>query len=137
MSQNTTINGAAFQMDYAADHIQRKYEADGYQTQKLTFNENGAEGVVVQIRNTSDGWGSFLKKAVGCATCATLKMKKNGTDLDIEVGAGKWLDKSVVLTISMFVLWPLTITSGVGFYKQNKLLNQVYLDTLGFFAGSK
>lgn len=29
------------------------------------------------------------------------------------------------MTISMFVLWPLTVTSGVGIYKQKKLISEL------------
>ncbi len=136
MSQTKIITGAAFQIDYAADYVKQKYEADGYQAQKLSFTDNGTEGVLVQIRNTSDGVGGILKTAIGCKTCATLKMLKQGNDLEIEVMAGSWLDKGVVITISMFVLWPLLLTGGFGAYRQKKLLNQLFIDTLGFFAGS-
>ena len=29
------------------------------------------------------------------------------------------------MTVSMFVLWPLTVTSGVGIYKQKKLIDNL------------
>ena len=137
MGKSQTIDGAAFQMEHAADYIAQKYETDGYQVQKLSFNAGDELGMLVQIRNTSGGVGGFLKTAVGCKTCATLKLLRKGSDLNIEVFEGKWLDKAVVITISLFVLWPLLVTGGFGVYKQKKLLDKVFIDTLCFFAGSK
>lgn len=137
MSQKNTIKGAAFQMDYAADHIMQKYLSEGYDAQKLSFSEGDNSGCIVQVRNVSKGVGSVLKTVVGLQTCGTLKMlsQPNG-DLLIEVMGGKWLDKAAVIAVSWFVLWPLLITGGIGTWKQNKLLNKMYEDTLCFFAGS-
>ncbi len=64
MERKKIISGAAFQMDYAADYIMQRYQADDYQVQKLTFDEDGQSGVLVQIKNTTKGFGSFLKTAI-------------------------------------------------------------------------
>ena len=32
----------------------------------------------------------------------------------MEIGAGKWIDKAAVGTVSMLVLWPLAVTAGIG-----------------------
>ena len=137
MSKNSTINGAAFQMDYGADYILDKYKSDGYEVQKLSFDDEGNDGRLVQIRNTSEGVGSKLKALVGLKTCATLKLLQKGGDLEVEVFGGSWLDKGAVVAVSWFVLWPLLITGGIGAFKQKKLLDSVYEDTLCYFAGSR
>lgn len=137
MSKNSTINGAAFQMDYGADYILEKYKSDGYEVQKLSFDDEGNDGRLVQIRNTSEGVGSKLKALVGLKTCATLKLLQKGGDLEVEVFGGSWLDKGAVVAVSWFVLWPLLITGGIGAFKQKKLLDSVYEDTLCYFAGSR
>ena len=136
MSKKNTINGAAFQMDYGADYILEKYKSDGYEVQKLSFDDEGNDGRLVQIRNTSEGVGSKLKALVGLKTCATLKLLQKNGDLEIEVFGGSWLDKGAVVAVSWFVLWPLLITGGIGAFKQKKLLDSVYEDTLCYFAGS-
>lgn len=41
--------------------------------------------------------------------------------VSVEMGEAKWVDKGAVMAVSMFVLWPLAITAGVGIYKQKKL----------------
>ena len=137
MSKNSTINGAAFQMDYGADYILEKYKSDGYEVQKLSFDDEGNDGRLVQIRNTSEGVGSKLKALVGLKTCATLKLLQKGGDLEVEVFGGNWLAQGANVVLGWFVLWPLLITGGVGAFKQKKLLDQVYEDTLCYFAGSR
>ncbi len=136
MNRKSTINGAAFQMDYGADYILEKYKSDGYEVQKLSFDDEGNEGRLVQIRNTTKSVGSKLKTLVGLKTCATLKLLQKSGDLEVEVFGGKWLDKGVVVALGWLVLLPLLITGGVGAFKQKKLLDQVYEDTLCYFAGS-
>lgn len=153
-NRQTIIDGAAFQMERAADCIVQKYEADGYQAQKLSFNSGDDSGMLVQIRNTSGGVGGFLKTVTGCKICATLTLLRQGSDLSIEVTGGRWLDKAVVIAMSPVSILPLAplipliplllalpfifmITGITGIYKQQQLLNKVFLDTLGFFAGSK
>ena len=104
MSKNSTINGAAFQMDYGADYILEKYKSDGYEVQKLSFDDEGNDGRLVQIRNTSEGVGSKLKALVGLKTCATLKLLQKGGDLEVEVFGGSWLDiQSFQATTSLLI----------------------------------
>jgi hypothetical protein len=136
MNRTRVINGAAFQMEYAADYIRQKYEADGYLVQKLTCGDGDGSGILVQVCNSSEGVGGLLKTAIGCKNCATLKMIKENDDLKIEVGQGAWLGEGVVLTVSLFVFGPLLFTSLFGACRQKALLDQLFIDTLGFFAGS-
>ena len=136
MSKKNTINGAAFQMDSGADYILEKFKIDGYEVQKLSFDEQGNSGRLVQICNTSENVGGKLKTMVGLKTCATLKLLQMSGDLKVEVFGGRWLDKVSVVVVSWFILWPLLFTGGVGAFKQKKLLDRVYEETLCYFAGS-
>lgn len=80
-----------------------------------------AAGTVIQARVK----GGQYKKFLGLDRAATLRLTEVPGVVNVEIGEAKWIDKSVVMTISMFVLWPLTVTSGVGFYKQKKLLDDL------------
>ena len=40
----------------------------------------------------------------------------------VEIGGGKWIDKAIGAAVSMVILWPLFVTSGVGAVEQAKLL---------------
>lgn len=136
MDRQKTISGAAFQMDYLAGHMMKRYEADGYQCQKLTFEDKGSPGFLLQIRNTGEGGWATAKTMLGLKTCATLKLLKSGNDLTVEVLAGPWLDKVAVNVVSWVILWPLFVTSAIGMWRQKKMLDQLFVDTLSFFAGA-
>ena len=92
----------------------------------LTYSENmetqiiNLEGgdVMIQARARGGSW----KQWVGMDKAITVKLNKLGTDqVAVDIGSAKWTDKAGVMAISMFILWPLTITSGIGMYKQGKL----------------
>jgi hypothetical protein len=39
--------------------------------------------------------------------------QQSGETLTVEIGAGKWIDKAAVGTVSLFILWPLAVTAAV------------------------
>lgn len=56
----------------------------------------------------------------------TIRFIKESSDmLRMEIGEAKWVDKGGIMLLSMFVLWPLTITSGIGMYKQGTLPGKI------------
>ena len=52
-----------------------------------------------------------------------------------EIGNGEWLKKSLTMATSMFVLWPLAVTSTVGMVKQGKLPGRVDRAIQMYIAG--
>ncbi len=134
MSKKTTIPGAAARIDACASYIQDSYQANGYGTQRLLFEENGATGMLVQIKNSTSTGGSILRTVTGMSSCATLKLTAAGDDLNVEVMAGKWLDKAGAAVVSWFVLWPLLITAAIGAFRQKAFLDKVYNDALTWLA---
>jgi len=78
--------------------------------------DNGT--MVVQARSR----GGKYKQWVGLDKAITVTVTNvNDAFANVEIGSGKWVDKGIAMTVSMFVLWPLTVTSGIGMYKQAKL----------------
>jgi len=136
MSKKTTIPGAAARIDACAAYIQETYQANGYGTQKLLFEENGKTGMLVQIKNSTTTGGSLLRTVTGMNSCATLKLTASGDDLDVEVMAGKWLDKVGVAAVSMVVLWPLLVTASIGAFRQKAFLDKVFNDALTWLAAN-
>jgi hypothetical protein len=55
------------------------------------------------------------------SSALNVSLLQDGTNLNVEISAGKWMDKAVVGTISMFVLWPLAVTTAWGTWKQSQL----------------
>ena len=45
--------------------------------------------------------------------------------VNVEIGSGEWLKKSLTMATSMVVLWPLAVTSTVGMVKQGKLPGKI------------
>ena len=135
--RKSTIPDAAARVDDCAASIRETYRSNGYAAQILRFEENGATGTLVQIKNSTSAEGSLLRTVTGMSSCATLKLTVSGDDLDVEVMAGKWLDKVGVAVVSWFVLWPILVTAAIGAFRQKSFLDRVYADTLAWFASNK
>lgn len=78
--------------------------------------------------------GAAFKKFVGLDKAVTVHFIKASDAVSVNIGEAKWLDKGVVMTISMFLLRPLTVTSGVGIYKQRKLISNLVADMNTFMV---
>ena len=133
MAQKQTIHNAGYQMEALANHIQQVFEDEEYDVQVLNLGDD----VLIQVRNTAEkdsslkAWG---KRLTGLSSVATLKLGRSGDDLEIESTSTKWLDKAAVAGVSLFVLWPLLITSGIGVYQQNQLVERLFQESLAYLA---
>lgn len=121
-------------MNRCADFIMEKYLGEGYMVQKLPFDEQGRNGILVQIRNTENDAKGILKTVIGCKSCVSLKLLRADGNLNVSVMATSWLDKGVVLVAAWLFLWPLLVTGGYGVYQQKKLIDRVQQDVTDFFA---
>jgi hypothetical protein len=79
------------------------------------------QGVLLQIKKRGN-WRDY----VGMSTSLNIVFHQSGDTLSVEIGAGKWIDKAAAGTISMFVLWPLAITAGIGAWEQAKMPEKVF-----------
>ncbi len=103
-------------------------EAQNYNCQRLSAE---GEALVLQVAQK----GSW-RKFVGMATSLNIVFHQSENTLDLEVGAGKWIDKAAVGTVSLFVLWPLAVTAGIGAWQQMKLPEKIF-DFIGNRLTSK
>ena len=133
------IRNQAEKIESLANSVMTDYKAEGYEVQKLEVktSDNKCESLLVQIRNTSSGVGSWFKKAIGCETCASLILTPLGNDLEIKVSGGKWLDKAAVVGVSMVVLWPLFFTAAIGTFRQKALLNNLFMSAINKLASDE
>jgi hypothetical protein len=90
----------------------------GFDSQQMN-TEN--QSLLLQIKKRG-GWRSY----VGMATSLNILFHQSGDTLTVEIGAGKWIDKAAVGTVSMFVLWPLAVTAGYGAWEQMKMPEKVF-----------
>lgn len=77
--------------------------------------------VLLQVKKRG-GWRSF----VGMATSLNVVFHQSVDTLTVEIGAGKWLDKAAVGTVSIFILWPLAVTAGFGAWEQMKMPDKIF-----------
>lgn len=98
--------------------VKRWLDSEGFDIQHL--NTDGA-GVVLQIKKRG-GWRDF----VGMATSLNIVFGQAAETLSVEIGAGKWIDKAAVGTVSMLVLWPLAVTAGIGAWDQMKMPDRIF-----------
>ena len=93
-------------------------DAEGFDCQKM--NTDG-DGTLVQIKRRG-GWREFT----GMATSLNIIFRQSSEMLVVEIGAGKWIDKAAVGTVSMFILWPLVLTAGYGAWEQMKMPDKIF-----------
>jgi len=72
------------------------------------------------------------RKFVGMETALNVLIRQKENMVTVEIGAGNWIDKAAVGTASVFVLWPLAVTAGIGAWQQMKLPEEIF-----DFIGSK
>jgi hypothetical protein len=93
-------------------------DAQGFDSQQMNTER---QNLLLQIKKRG-GWRDF----VGMATSLNILFQQSGDTLTVEIGAGKWIDKAAVGTVSFLVLWPLAVTAGLGAWEQMKLPERIF-----------
>lgn len=83
----------------------RQYLAAAENMEVQMLNGGSANVTILQARARSGGF----KQLVGMDKALTIRFTESGSTA------------AAVMAVSMFILWPLTLTSGYGIYKQKKL----------------
>ena len=76
---------------------------------------------MLQIKKRG-AWRDF----VGMSTSLNIAFSQSDNVLTVEIGAGKWLDKAIAGTVSIFVLWPLAVTAGFGAWEQTRMPEKIF-----------
>ncbi len=93
-------------------------DSEGFDTQQVSADD---DSLLIQIKKRG-GW----RDLVGMATSLNILFHHSSDTLTVEIGAGKWIDKAAVGTVSLFILWPLAITAGMGAWEQMKMPDKVF-----------
>ncbi|HEV2762309.1 MAG TPA: TIR domain-containing protein [Pyrinomonadaceae bacterium] len=93
-------------------------DSQGFDSQQMSTESHG---LLIQIKKRG-GWRDF----VGMSTSLNIAFHQSGDALTVQIGAGKWIDKAAVGTVSMFILWPLAITAGYGAWEQAKMPEKIF-----------
>lgn len=69
--------------------------------------------------------GGTLAKVAGMSYALTVRLKQQEGGVEVETGAGKWLDKAAAGAVGWLAFFPLAVTAGIGFYHQGKLAEEL------------
>ena len=92
--------------------------AEGFDSQQM---ETEGQGVLLQIKKRGN-W----RELVGVSTSLNIVFRQSGDLLNVEIGAGKWIDNATVGTVTAFNLWSFTVTAGVRAWEQMKMPDQIF-----------
>ena len=98
--------------------VTRWLDSQGFDSQQMSTE---VQSVLLQVKKRG-GWRDF----VGMSTSLKIVFHQADDTLTVEIGAGKWIDKAAVGTVSMFILWPLAVTAGFGAWEQMKMPEKVF-----------
>lgn len=99
-------------------HVRAWFVNQDFEVQTLK-TEDGAD--LLQVAKKGN-WRKF----VGLSTALNVAMRCRDSDLTVEVGAGRWIDKAAAGTVSLFVLWPLAVTAAFGAWQQMKMPERTF-----------
>jgi hypothetical protein len=76
------------------------------------------------------GWRKF----VGMSTALNIVFHQVENTVNVEIGAGRWIDKATTGTVAYFILWPLAVTAGIGAWQQLKMPERIFEHVSGFLS---
>ena len=91
---------------------------EGFKCQKLQTEDGGT---LLQIEKVG-GWRKF----VGMSTALNLVFRQVENMVNVEIGAGRWVDKATTGAVAYFILWPLALAAGIGAWQQLKMPERVF-----------
>ena len=92
--------------------------SEGFKWQKLQTEDGGT---LLQIEKVG-GWRKF----VGMSTALNIVFHQVANTVNVEIGAGRWIDKATTGAVAYFILWPLAIAAGIGAWQQMKMPERVF-----------
>ena len=78
------------------------------------------------------GW----RKYVGMSTALNIVFRQVENTVNVEMGAGRWMDKAASGAVAYFIFWPLALMAGIGAWRQIKMPDRVF-EQVAAFLGSQ
>lgn len=117
MPDTRSFSAPNLDLNHLATAIVDWYRGQNFKVQQINMQEGG-----ILVQASQGGW----RNAVGMASALNVGLRQNDTELTIEIGAGKWLDKAAVGAVSWFVLWPLAFAAAYGAWQQSQLPKRTF-----------
>jgi hypothetical protein len=99
---------------------------EGFKCQKLQTEDGGT---LLQIERIG-GW----RKLVGMSTALNIVFRQVENTVNLEMGAGRWMDKAATGAVAYFILWPLAVMAGIGAWQQIKMPGRVFAQVAAFLG---
>ncbi len=118
MTQQRVYKAPNLNMGQLVQALTDWYRAQKFEVQVLDMPGGG---VVVQARQP-EAWRAVL----GMSSALNVVLRRQGDDLLVEIGAGKWVDKAIAGAAGLFILWPLFFTAAYGAWNQSRLPQRTF-----------
>jgi len=99
---------------------------EGFKCQKLQTEDGGT---LLQIEKMG-GWRKF----VGMSTALNIVFRQVENTVNVEMGAGRWMDKAATGAFAYFIFWPLAAMAGIGVWQQIKMPERVFAQVAAFLG---
>ncbi len=111
-------NSEKIDIERLANDLENIYRLQGYKVQQIANKEQK----IIQLQKGSD-----VEALVGLQLALTVTVQRTAGGILVMIGQQKWIDKAAVGVVGLAVpmLWPLTLTAGLGALRQIGLTRQV------------
>lgn len=116
-TKQRVYSNKASQINNASEIVKKVLLSENLEYQEIP--ESNA--ILIQARKPPN----IFKTLLGMEIAATIKLSKNGNNLIVDIGGGKWIDKAAGGAIFLFVFWPAILTTGWGIYIQQQLFKKI------------
>jgi len=118
MTQSRTFHCPSPRFSELITSTQSWLSGEGFKCQRLQTEDGGT---LLQIEKVG-GWRKF----VGMSTALNIVFRQVENMVNVEIGAGRWIDKATTGAVAYFILWPLAVTAGIGAWQQMKMPERVF-----------
>jgi hypothetical protein len=126
MTQSKTFHCPSSRFPDLIASTQSWLAGEGFKCQKLQTEDGGT---LLQIEKVG-GWRKFL----GMSTALNIVFHQVEKTVNVEIGAGRWIDKATTGAVAYFILWPLAVTAGIGAWQQVKMPERVFAHIAKFLG---
>lgn len=111
-------------LEATINRIKSWLDIEGFEVES---SSDGSSQSLLQIRKKGQ-W----KRFVGLSTALAIKIVHSNGCMNVEIGQGHWGSKLASGGVSMFVLWPLAVTTAIGTAEQLSLPKKIlkYIDSI-------
>ena len=71
---------------------------------------------------------------VGMSTALNIVFRQVENAVNLEMGAGRWMDKAATGAVAYFIFWPWAVMAGIGAWQQIKMPERVFAQVAAFLG---